>query len=185
MAAEYSPSAGGFAKLLEWLGPNPEDSAIRYEEIRCKIIRFFVCRGCSDCEELADITINRVNRAIEDPSFQYVGNPLFYFYGVAKNVRLEHLRRQAKFTSEIPVVAEPREPSIAYECMERCLGRLAISDRRLLLDYYDYESGGKSSHRQLLAQQLGIPLNALRIRLYRARNRLRECVSGCIKGNLP
>jgi DNA-directed RNA polymerase specialized sigma24 family protein len=183
MAPEYTPSAASFAKLLQWLGPNRDQSAARYEEIRRKIIRFFICRGCSDCEDLADITINRVNRALDDPSFQYVGDPLFYFYGVAKNVRLEHLRRQSRITSEVPEYGgePPLAGSLRYECLECCLARTASGDRQLLLDYYDYEPRGKSSRRQLLAEQLGIPMNALRIRLYRARNKLKECVSACIQ----
>ncbi|MCI0352294.1 MAG: hypothetical protein L0Z53_22985, partial [Acidobacteriales bacterium] len=94
--AEYTPSPANFAKLLEWLSPNPAHSGARYEEIRRRLIKFFVCRGCAEPEDLTDITIDRVNRALDRPSFEYVGDPVFYFYGVAKKVRLEYMRRQAR-----------------------------------------------------------------------------------------
>jgi hypothetical protein len=89
MPTEDTPSAASFAKLLAWLGSDPNQAAARYEEIRRKLIRFFACRGCAEPEELADTAIDRVNRALDRPSFQYVGDPVFYVYGVAKNVRFE------------------------------------------------------------------------------------------------
>lgn len=181
MAAEYTPSAESFGKLLAWLSTNAGEGALRYEEIRRKLIRFFVCRGCVDPEDLADITINRVNRALERPSFQYVGDPIFYFYGVAKNVRLESLRRPSR-VREIPVIVDsPQHDDRHYDCLEHCLGMLADGQHKLILDYYDYEPGEKSPRRELLAEQLGIPLNALRIRLHRVRNRLRACVAECMR----
>ena len=96
MTADYIPSASSFAKLLEWLGPDRDQSAARYEEIRRKIIRFFICRGCVESEDLTDVTIDRVTRVVDRSSFQYVGNPILYFYGVAKKVHLEHLRQQVR-----------------------------------------------------------------------------------------
>jgi RNA polymerase sigma factor (sigma-70 family) len=175
--AEYTPSAASFAKLLEWLSPDRDQGAARYEDIRRKLIRFFVCRGCAEPEDLADTTIDRVNRAIDQPSFQYVGDPTLYFYGVAKKVRLEYIRREARIPESIPPTDNSLPDWRLGEVLERCLSSLPPSDRQLLLDYYDYEPGEKGSRRQRLAEQLDIPMNALRIRLHRLRNRLRNCIA--------
>jgi RNA polymerase sigma factor (sigma-70 family) len=181
MPAEDTPSAASFAKLLAWLGSDPNQAAAHYEEIRRKLIRFFACRGCAEPEDLADAAIDRVNRALDRPSFQYVGDPVFYFYGVAKNVRLEYFRREARVL-ETPVKVDSSEQEQRnYDCLDQCLAKLAERDHKLLLDYYDYDSGGKSSRRQLLAEALGMPLNALRIRLHRLRNQLRYCVTACMQ----
>jgi DNA-directed RNA polymerase specialized sigma24 family protein len=184
MASDYTPSPASLSKLLDWLTPDREQSATRYEEIRRKLIRFFTCRGCTEPENLADVTIDRVTRAIDQPSFQYVGDPTLYFYGVAKKVRLEHFRRQARVVEEPIVTDKSQDDRQRYDCLEHCLSTLTSGDHKLVLDYYSYEPGGKGSHRQLLADQLGIPLNALRIRLYRVRNRLRDCVKACMQQGL-
>jgi len=175
--AEYTPSAPSFTKLLNWLGPDPDQGAARYEDIRRKLIRFFVCRGCAEPEDLADITIDRVNRALDQPSFQYVGDPTLYFYGVAKKVRLEYIRRVARIPRSIPPADQSSPDWRLAEALERCLGSLPPSDRQLLLNYYDYKTGEKGLHRQRIAEQLDIPMNALRIRLHRLRNRLRNCIA--------
>jgi len=180
IVAEYTPSPQSFAKLLEWLGSDREQGAARYEDIRRKLIKFFVCRGCGEPEDLADVTIDRVTRALERPSFIYVGDPALYFYGVAKKVRLEYFRRHGQVVDEQPKGDLPYQDERRHEYLEHCLGKFTESNRKLLLDYYDYEARGKAPRRQLLAEHLGIPLNALRIRLHRVRNHLRECVLGCL-----
>jgi DNA-directed RNA polymerase specialized sigma24 family protein len=50
----------------------------------------------------------------------------------------------------------------------------------LVLQYYQEEKGAKIEHRRAMAERLGIPLNALRIRAHRIRVALRDCVSDCL-----
>jgi hypothetical protein len=48
------------------------------------------------------------------------------------------------------------------------------------MQYYQWEKSAKVGHRQALADQLGIALNALRIRAHRIRVTLRQCVQNCL-----
>ena len=49
-----------FDRLLRWLDANLEAAGKEYEAIRQRLIKIFARRGCSEAEDLADETINRV-----------------------------------------------------------------------------------------------------------------------------
>jgi hypothetical protein len=49
------------------------------------------------------------------------------------------------------------------------------------MQYYQDEKRDKIDHRKGLAERLGIPLNALRSRAQRMRDRLEKCVSECVE----
>jgi hypothetical protein len=52
-----------------------------------------------------------------------------------------------------------------------------------VLQYYQEEKRAKIEHRKRLAERLGIELNALRIRAYRIRAELYECIRLCLGHN--
>jgi len=56
--------------------------------------------------------------------------------------------------------------------------------RQLILQYYRDEKREKINCRLAMAERLVIPLNALRSRAQRNRNRLEECVNCCIQKNV-
>lgn len=171
-----------FDQLLGWLNPEREQAAARYEEIRRRLITIFTCRGCPEAEDLADETFDRVARKVQEIAPTYVGDPAHYFYGVAHNVHLEYLRKQ--FRPGPPPPPPPAqvedEATPAYECLEKCMQKLAAAERELVLQYYQEEKRAKIEHRKLLAKRLGIALNALRIRAYRTRAALQKCVQECV-----
>ena len=68
-----------------------------------------------------------------------------------------------------------------YECLERCLEQLPPDNRDLVLRYYQQERKAKIEHRKSLATELGIAVNALRIRAHRIRLVLQRCVRDCIE----
>jgi hypothetical protein len=51
----------------------------------------------------------------------------------------------------------------------------------LVLEYYRQERKAKIDHRKLLAAELGIAVNALRIRAHRIRRSLEQCVHTCLE----
>jgi DNA-directed RNA polymerase specialized sigma24 family protein len=167
-----------FDALLGWLDPDSERAAVRYEEIRRRLIRFFTCRQCAPAEELADETLNRVARKVLE-GLAYVGETAPYFYGVAHNVYLEYIRPKPP----VPLPPPPRsteEVEREHACLEECLGRLQSRSRELIREFYQEEKQAKIEHRKRLAERLGITPNALRIQAHRIRLVLLECIRQCL-----
>jgi DNA-directed RNA polymerase specialized sigma24 family protein len=67
------------------------------------------------------------------------------------------------------------------ECLESCAGELPPEARLLILSYYEGGAGERITGRKQLAARLGIPINNLRIRAHRIRERLEKCVSSCVE----
>ena len=168
-----------FDSLLAWLDADRERAGRRYEEIRRRLIKILACRGCHDPEDLADEAINRVAGKVGEVAKGYSGDPALYFYGVANKVHLESTRRKP---ASLPPRSEPPSDEIEreHECLESCIRRLAPGSRALVIEYYQDEKGARIERRQAMAEQLGIALNALRIRAHRIRATLRECVQECV-----
>jgi DNA-directed RNA polymerase specialized sigma24 family protein len=182
MNKEWVITQEAFDGLLAWLDPDRDRAAQKYEAVRTRLIKIFSCRGCGEADDLADETINRVIAKLQDIVDNYVGDPALYFYGVANKVYLEYLRRR-------PVVEAPplRESSddieAEYACLEKCMGQLPQESRRLVLEYYQDEKRAKIERRRKLAEELGIAVNALRIRAHRIRQQLQQCVQVCVEGS--
>lgn len=169
-----------FDELLAWLNPHREQAGRKYEDIRNRLIRIFMHRGCTVSEELADETINRVARKVHEIKVDYVGDPALYFYGVARNVYIDHVKQRPEPPSVIPV-EELEELEPEYDCLEKCLGELTPQNRELVLEYYREKEGAKIKHHKEMARRLGIAVNALRIRMCRVRANLKECMRECLK----
>ena len=167
-----------FDALLNWLDPSREQAGRKYEDIRLRLIKIFTCRGCLEPEDLSDETINRVSKKLPDIQSSYEGDPTRYFYGVANKVHMEYLRRKPP---PIPPVPDRDEIEMEYECLERCIEKLRPEHRGLVLDYYQEQKRTRIDRRKKLADQLGIALNALRIRAHRIRVSLYECVQNCVQ----
>jgi RNA polymerase sigma factor (sigma-70 family) len=175
-----------FDTLLRWLDQNRETAAEKYEKIRRKLIRIFGGHGCFDPETLADETFDRVSTKLSAIIENYHGEPALYFYGVAKNVYREWLRRQEKARQmeidENMAAVEPAKDDDRFVCLERCLQKMPVEQRRLILDYYQEQKRSKIERRKEMARSLGISAGTLQIRMFRIRQNLRECVSDCTAG---
>jgi DNA-directed RNA polymerase specialized sigma24 family protein len=177
---EWELSQGSFERLLEWLGDNRESGGRKYEEIRRKLIKIFVSRGCAWPEELADEVINRVVRKIFEITEKYDNNdPALYFYGVAQHVYREYFSRASRPTPHAPPPPPPPDLS-AEECLEHCMRSLERQDQTLALEYFAEKKRAKIDLHKDMAERFGISVNALRIRAHRLRARLRRCVFDCL-----
>jgi len=186
-----------FDALLARLDPDRDRAAERYEHIRRALITFFECRGSALAEDHADTTINRAARRLLEGSEIHTENPASYFYGVARNVLKETWDAAARGPSQLaaasasriavdPVqddeeAAERRLRERRLECLESCLRELSGDNRSLIDGYYQGETRIKIANRKAMAERLGIPINALRIRVLRIRERLEGCVAGCME----
>jgi RNA polymerase sigma factor (sigma-70 family) len=183
MKKSWSLTQESFDRLLAWLGPDREEAGRRYEEIRRSLIKIFICRGCREPEDLTDETFNRVVGKLHEIEETYSGDRSLYFYGVANKVHLEYLRRKPApvLPPQDDSKEETEDSEQEYECLQRCVGRLTPVNRELVLQYYQDEKRAKIDNRKRLAEQLGIALNALRIRAHRIRSSLQKCVEECLE----
>lgn len=186
MSGPSRGKAGGlteetFASLLSFLGPSPEEAGRKYEEIRRRLIKIFAGRGCPNPEELVDESIDRVAKKAAELAPTYEGDPALYFYGVARRVYLESIKRKP-FVPPPP----PPEPDASQErerrlaCLDACTESLPSQQRELIRDYYREDKGARIAQRKALAVRMGIELNALRIRAHRIRTELLQCVTACL-----
>ena len=168
-----------FEQLLGWLDEDRDRAADKYEQIRIRLIKLFEIRGCANSEDLADDTIDRVARRVHEVATTYEGNPALYFHGVARMVHLEYLRKQPRV---VPALYEDaaEETERRLDCLEGCLDRLSLSNRELILHYYEDENKSAEDVRKEIAQRLGISPNAVRIRAHRIRDVLSRCVRDCV-----
>jgi DNA-directed RNA polymerase specialized sigma24 family protein len=175
-----------FDALLAQLDPDREKAGELYETIRRKLVRLFEWRGCASPEDLADVTFNRVARRLAEGVKLQSANSYGYFCGVAHLVYKEVLRSAAREhraleSGEWPPasLADDDEPSDErLECLRHCLQQLPADQRNLVLRYHQGENNIRN--RQTLADEMGIPMNALRIRVHRVRRKLETCVHGCL-----
>jgi DNA-directed RNA polymerase specialized sigma24 family protein len=195
-ARDWTLTEAAFERLLAFLDPDRDRAGDAYERVRQKLMKFFQWRGCARAEECTDLTINRVARRIDEGATVHVTNPYLYFHGVALNVLKEYWREPGRDPLPIDALPASGQPSIAavdpideaagrqdaarrIECLAECLGALAADERRLLTDYHRESRGPRIDHRKQLAGTLGIPLNALRIRVFRIRVVVQACVTRC------
>jgi DNA-directed RNA polymerase specialized sigma24 family protein len=171
--------------LLAFLDPDRERAGELYETIRRKLVRMFEWRGFGNADDLADETINRVARRITEGIEVRSSDPYGYFCGVAHLVSKEVARRSARERvlqeqADWPQTAFPEEPDDddRLACLRNCLGELPEDQRRLVLRYHQEDDHIRS--RQILSQELGLPMNALRIRVHRIRRKLEDCVRECL-----
>ena len=185
---KWTLTAEAFAKLLACLDPDAETAGEKYEAIRQKLVKFFDWRGAHFPEDCADETLNRVTRKIDEGDV--IQDVATYCHGVARLVFLETLKsadgKRTDFEELPPLVApEPviEESNARQECFNHCLRELPAASQQVLLQYYQDEKRSKINNRLSLAERLGIPLNALRNRVQRLRDKLEQCIHQCLQKN--
>lgn len=169
--------------LFAWLDPDKDRAIAKYEVVRSGLIAKFNAAGCIDAEALADEVIDRVIKRLPEISGSYNGNPISYFHGVARKVLLEYFRLKRREAQRAPVQTEPRFSQTYYECLESCLGQLDPDKRELITRYYAEQKREKIESRRSMRDQMSLKADALRVRIYRIRQTLKECVSDCVARN--
>ena len=193
---DWAPSAESFHRFLGWLDAGGGTPGERYLEMRRRLVDYFERKRCAGADDLADETLNRVARRLEEEGAIAATAPAQYCYIVARYVFFEYLRRGDRntiFCNETPSPdmaspirqsadergVEPEEDARRLTCLAQCLEKLPEADRSLILDYYSGERRLKIAHRRELAVRFGLTPNALTIRACRIRGKLEQCVSAC------
>jgi DNA-directed RNA polymerase specialized sigma24 family protein len=193
--SDWELTAEAFERLLSLMDPDRERAGEKYELIRRKLVFFFETRGSESPAEHADETLNRAARKVAE------GEPVEdinrYLYGVARLLLLELGRARERGPLPLDSVAPPgtlsadeheeearerAERERRFECFEGCLGGLPPESRAFIVDYYREERGEKIRGRKRQAGEMGVSLNALRLRASRIRTALERCVNECLGG---
>jgi DNA-directed RNA polymerase specialized sigma24 family protein len=162
--------------------------------MRRRLVSYFDRRNRPFPDDLADETLNRVSRTLEESGSIAVTPPARFCYVIARFVLLEDLRRQRRVVQineartaapfgRSPLPGDTNEEASRQEqrltCLERCLHNLKSEQRQLVLEYYRDAGREKIERRRELARRLGITMNALGIRACRIRSALQTCLEAC------
>lgn len=172
------------ARFLGWLDPDPEKAGRRYERIQRKLTVIF--SDLEDPKEAADKCIDRVIRKLPEIIDQYKGEPEYYFWSVAAYIRKEEVTRRRKrlvfllqLTKYLAILRRPSADEESLARLDQCLSFLKPSSRRLILEFHQNQGKAKITQRAMLADEMGITLNALRIKAHRLRRSLEKCLKAC------
>jgi DNA-directed RNA polymerase specialized sigma24 family protein len=176
-------------RLLRRLDEQPEAAAREYEFLRHRLITFFLLRGLDSPERLADEAMDRVARRLDEG--EAIEHLRAYFHGVAQRIASESTKRQARERAAVDayrpfLVAD--EPSEGIEaracCLDQCLWRLPPESRALIRSYYRTGPLPPAEGRKRLAAQLGLSHSGLKVRAFRIRAQLEECLAKCLAKGL-
>jgi len=184
--------------LLKYLDSDPNRAAEEYEEIRRRLMKLFRWRGCPHFEEYTDRTIDRVASRIAEGVEIHTTNKYALFYGVALNILKEYWRKSERESHgmdgmrralglsgdpehAIDRQAEEVRQQARIECLRRCLRQLPSESLALIKNYYAEGDFLDKNQRKQLASELRISVNALRVRAFRIRNEVEQCVNVCLK----
>lgn len=187
MVRDSAIPPGSFEEILAWLNPDREVAGWMYVQLRHDLTKIFEWNGCSDPEGLTDEVFDRVARKVHRLRETYEGNPRLYFYGVARNVIKEAPKKIKSHVlldeTDLPANTTSRAEEIERmreDCLHSCLQKLSDEKRELVLSYYAREKQAKIDQRIHLARQLGTSVETLRVRVYRIRATLEECIERCV-----
>jgi DNA-directed RNA polymerase specialized sigma24 family protein len=196
---DWALTQSAFRRLLEWLDEGTNSGGQKYEEMRRRLILYFDRRDCWSPDDLADETLNRVARRLEEEGSITGSGSAQFCYIKAREVLLEYWRkperkqtglddpkandlatRNAGAVGNPDVQWEGKEKRL--ECLEQCLHQLEHGDHDLIVRYYHGEKRTKIDNHQKMAHQLGITDKALGLRALRIRKKLEVCVNKCASG---
>jgi len=166
-----------FDRLLAALDADRERASVAYEQLHARTAGLLRWWGADDAEDLADVTLDRVARKLEEGVSIANGSFGAYVRGVARMVFYESRRRPRFKPSDASYLAPPPSSDTdddLLECLDSSLEALDPYDRNLVLRYYD--EGKPAEVRRRLAKELGLTMPALRIRAHRLRVQLERCL---------
>lgn len=186
--SQWVLTQSAFQRLLSWLDEANDSDGQRYVEIRRRLVQYFDRKNCLNGQELADETLNRVARRLEEEGEITTAAPAQFCFITARYVFLESLRRHRSHellqeNSAAKTVEDQQTEQEQEECLETCLQKLDVEDRDVIIGYYQGERQLRIANRKLLAERLSVSMNAVSIRAWRIRMKLEECVRKCLENH--
>ena len=175
-------------EILAWLNPDRDVAANMYVQLRHDLAKLFIWGRCADPEGMTDEAFDRVAKKVHEVRQTYEGDPRLYFRAVANNLIKENFKKIKTQVSlddidlpEQQTIETPEETADIEDCLQSCLRKLDSEKRKLILAYYAKEKQAKIDHRHGLAQRFGISVETLRVRVFRIRASLEECIESCLE----
>jgi len=147
--------------------------------IRVQLMRFLRRCRAQEPEEIAQETLLRI--LINLRAGLRLHSPVAYAQKTAERVLQEDRRirrRETPLEFDIIAPAPDEHEEALLQCIEFCQRQCFSRSERRLLKRFD-EADAKD--RQRLAQREGLTRNALGIKVYQLRSKLRTCVENCMK----
>lgn len=185
-----------FQRLLNWLDGGKSSDGEKYQEMRRRLISYFDRKNCQASEDLADETLNRLARRLDEEGIVEDQQPARYCYIMARFVFMESLRqskrentlqddlRRQSNIAALKWPASQNEKQVKEKmlnCLTHCIETLDALDQEIIKRYYIGEARAKIDNRRALAENLSITMNALSIRASRIRDKLELCVNQCLR----
>jgi DNA-directed RNA polymerase specialized sigma24 family protein len=192
---DWTPSEESFNRFLAWLDQGTDTEGRSYLEMRERLVTYFDRKNSTSPDELADETLNRVTRRLEEEGDIESEAPAKYCYTIARYVFLESLRSgkdkhlsidEASELGKRELAApdkdvEKEEKEKMLQCLDHCTAKLDAASRGIIVRYYHGQEREKIDNRRAMAEGLGISVNALSIRACRIRDKLEACVGNCVE----
>jgi RNA polymerase sigma factor (sigma-70 family) len=188
MARDSAIPPESFEEILAWLNPDRDVAANMYVQLRHDLAKLFIWGRCADPEGMTDEAFDRVAKKVHEVRQTYEGDPRLYFRAVANNLIKENFKKIKTHVSlddiDLPqqqTIRTAEEIADIDDCLQSCLRKLGAEKRKLILAYYAKEKQAKIDYRHELAERLEISLETLRVRVFRIRASIAECIESCVE----
>lgn len=169
--------------MLQALSPDDEAAAHAFLRLRDSLVRFFELKGDNDPIQAADETLDRVSTKLGEQV--QIENITKYSFGVARLVFLEDLRKIQRADKAMADYGREIERQTAtddtdhFSRMRECFGKLSDANKGLMRSYFaDLPRAELDAARRALADSMNASLNNLRLKIFRLRRQLEECIRG-------
>lgn len=174
-------TAESLNRLLAEFSEDQRQAAAAYTNLRDSLIRFFTLKGDSEPEAAADETLDRT--AAKLTANTPVENITKYSFGVARLIFLERLRlarkekNAANFYAKKNALANDDEETDDFQFFRDCFRGLTAAERNFLQSYFaDLPFKGLNELRHRLTEETGVSIEQMRVKIFRLRKRLENCV---------
>jgi hypothetical protein len=107
---DWTLNESALSRFLEWIDEGSDSGGEKYLEMQRRLVGYFDRKNCISPHELADETLSRVARRLEEEGSIRNTTPARYCYTVAKFVFLEYLRRAEHRQTSFEELRESNHP---------------------------------------------------------------------------
>jgi DNA-directed RNA polymerase specialized sigma24 family protein len=180
-----------FDILLACFSAGRDEAGLQYEELRRRLVYYFIRKGSRYPEDLFDAAVDRAAEKLRKGEQIETGDPFKFVFGFARNIMREQWAKPVveQVATDPPgkstdadeeLEAERLKSESRLDCLDECVSHYPPETRALVIDYYNDEAQSNKKNRMRIASELRIDLNTLRVRIHRIREKLEKCITDCV-----